>query len=162
MGWKKWWCGWEWDDLTYMCFRSSACTGAARFSVWQKVAKLGTKKDCWNDQGLGIKLSKRLYKKVGWEGTLWIWLPFFSLSGSYNSCFFCFFLLPRALGKGRMTESWAWKHLVHMNATAEDVFNQRRRLAFVCIAVSCSSETWCLFRGLKNRVTVGTGMEAGA
>lgn len=79
-----------------------------------------------------------------------------SISGSYNSCFFCVFLLPRGLGKGCMAESWAWKHLVHVNATAEDVLNQRGWPAFVCIAVSCSSETWCLFRGLKNRVAMGT------
>lgn len=93
----------------------------------------------------------RIDNKVDWERTLGIWLPFFCLRGSYNSCFF-FFLLEGGLVKGCLAESWAWKHLVHVNTTAEDVLNQTGWPAlWIAVSGSPSSDSLVIVLRPQNR-----------
>lgn len=101
---------------------------------------------------------------MGWERSCWIWLPFFffwegviipvSFASSFSSA--------RRFGEGLYVRALAWKHLVHVNATAEDVLNQTAWPALWIAVSSPSSESLVLVQGLKNRATMETGMEAGA
>ena len=89
---------------------------------------------------------------------------FLFLRGSYNSCFFCFFLFfckevwGRAVCQSPEPEN-IWSMWM---PTAEDVLNQTAWPALWIAVSSPSSESLVLVQGLKNRATTETGMEAGA